>query len=231
MLPTTSSSVRTLDRRFRFHRVHDAASTLVASDSGSCSVRTKNVMAAAGTLRSRDEDRLADGAVQRRPDVADDADDRPLHVVSAVGVVDVDAQAPAERAAIGELLPHELLADDRDGRRVDGVGVGEIASGHLRNPQRLEEPRRDRPDLARRQLAVRRLRPIDAPEAGADARRTEPAGTRPRPRAARRAAPRCATATRGRSCRLVGGRSASPAAARRRSARRRRGSRDRCSAA
>ena len=66
--------------------------TLVASSIGSCSVRTKNVMPLPGRCVRRDEDRLADRPVQRRPDVADDADDRPFHVVPAVGVVDVDRE-------------------------------------------------------------------------------------------------------------------------------------------
>ena len=96
---------------------------------------------------------LTHRSVQRRPGVADDADDRPLDVVSAVGVVDVDAKPPAKRVLVGELLPHELFADDGDGHRVQRVRFGEVTSGHLRNAHRLEESRVIGPHLARGQLA------------------------------------------------------------------------------
>ena len=61
---------------------------------------------------------------------------------------DVDAQAAAERIVVAELLLDERFAHDRDGQRVDGVAGGEITPGHLRNPQRLEEVWRDRPNIA-----------------------------------------------------------------------------------
>ena len=90
-------------------------------------------------------------------------------IFPAVGMVDADAEPPAERRSIGELTTDDLLTDDRDRRRVGRIGIGEVASGDLRNAQRGEEVRRDGPDVAARHLPIRRPRLIDAPETRADA--------------------------------------------------------------
>ena len=66
--------------------------------------------AAVGTLGCRDEDRLPNRPVQRGPRVADHAHNRPLDVVTSVGMIDVDPQPAANRLSIGELLLDELLA-------------------------------------------------------------------------------------------------------------------------
>ena len=124
---------------------------------------------AAGTLRFGNEDRLLDGPVEVGSHVADHADDRPFNIFPAVGVIDVDSEPPAERRTIGELTADDLLADDRDRRRVGRIGIGEVASGDLWNAQRGEEVRRDGPDVAGWELRVRRPRLIDAPETRADA--------------------------------------------------------------
>ena len=76
---------------------------------------------AAGTLRFRNEDRLLDGPVEVGPHVADHADDRPFNVFPAVDMIDVDSEPPAERRTIGELPADDLLADDRDRRRVGRI--------------------------------------------------------------------------------------------------------------
>src|SRR4029079_8546915 len=104
------------------------------------------------TLRSRNEDGLPHGAIERRPRVSDDADDRPFNIAATVGMVHVYAKPPAECAAIRELLPDEFLADDRNWLRVGDVGIGEIAARHVRNTHGREESRCDRADLTRRDL-------------------------------------------------------------------------------
>ena len=143
--------------------------TLVASNIGSCWVRTKNVMPRPGrcVLGTKMVWRTGPSSV----DLMLPTTPTTVHSTSSLPLAwsKLTRRRRPSGSAVRELLPHELFADDRDGRRVHGVGLGEVASGHLWNPHRPEESRRDRPHLAGWQLAVRRLRPIDAPEARADA--------------------------------------------------------------
>src|SRR3989442_734297 len=93
----TKAATAKLNRRSRSHAVKDSCQS-ARKHPGSGGRAHKEPEPAVWTLSPGDEVCLAAGPVQRRPDVADDPHNHPSRVVPAVGVVDVDPKAPAQRA-------------------------------------------------------------------------------------------------------------------------------------
>ena len=122
--------------------------TLVASDSGSCWVRTKNCMPLPGRCV------LGMKMVWRTGPSSDD-----LMLPTTPTTVHSTSFLPlAWSTLIRRRRPSGLPSGNccltsssltiATGHRVHGVGRGEVTSGHLWNPQRPEESWRDRPHLA-----------------------------------------------------------------------------------